>query len=581
MAKLKIKRMIQKYISVGLVLAMVTTVLPSDMKKIIKKEINVSAETTLKNPRIEKDSSMNAGQKVTWDWIYFGSYPQTEILDKKENSVESTSDYKIDKETYTKLKNATGWDDNGDIVIDNKKYRRCYQSYDKEYHYFVFERIKWRVLKTEQNTAFLLSELALDNQEYNAQDSEGKEWKSSTWEESTIRSWLNGYGKDKNKLGIDYTDKNFINNAFSSEERNVIKKTDVKNKDNLDVPADGKGGNDTQDQIFLLSESEVYTNDANRFGFANGKATNDEGRMCMASAYACARGLFMIINDANQVATWWWLRSPGYSNLDAIQIRFNGDADDVMIMNKGGVRPALQISLTNSNLWTYAGTKCNDGTGTVVNPEDNNKQPNQDSSKDQTTTPSQPGTSGQPISSTTATLKEDNEIYASSKTVTYKSKPFYLNVKTKGNGELSYGSSNKKVVTIGKNGRVTPVGYGETTISIHAHETERYKEAFKNIKIFVVPKKITLKKVTSPKKNCIKVKWGKDKTVTGYQMMFSKKKNFKNSTFTRWYKQKQSAMSGMGLNSKKTYYFKIRAYKTVGKKKLYGAWSSVKKVKIK
>ena len=97
----------------------------------------------------------------------------------------------------------------------------------------------------------------------------------------------------------------------------------------------------------------------------------------------------------------------------------------------------------------------------------------------------------------------------------------------------------------------------------------------------LVPQKITLKKVTSPKKNCIKVKWGKDKTVTGYQMMFSKKKNFKNSTFTIWYKQKQSAMSGMGLNSKKTYYFKIRAYKTVGKKKLYGAWSSVKKVKIK
>ena len=79
-----------------------------------------------------------------------------------------------------------------------------------------------------------------------------------------------------------------------------------------------------------------------------------------------------------------------------------------MIMNKGGVRPVLQISLINSNLWTYAGTKCNDGTGTIVNPEDNNKQPNQDSSKDQTTTPSQPGTSGQPTSSTTATPKEYN-----------------------------------------------------------------------------------------------------------------------------------------------------------------------------
>ena len=569
----KTKLIIKKWLSAGFLTVMIFSMMPQSIRKTIEKD--VFAET-LNNPRIVEDSSMDSGQKVTWDCIYFGSYPQTEILDKKENSVAIASNYKIDKETYTKLKNATGWDDNGDIVIDNNKYRRCYQSYDKEYHYFVFEKIKWRVLKTEQNTAFLLSELVLDNQEYNAQDSKG-----CTWEESTIRSWLNGYGKDKNKLGIDYTDKNFINNAFSSDERNIIKKTDVKNKDNLDVPADGKGGNDTQDQIFLLSESEVYTSDAHRFGFANGKATNDEGRTCMASAYACASGLFMIFNDANRHATWWWLRSPGYSNVHAIRIEKNGDADDVMITNKGGVRPALQINLTNSNLWTYAGTKCNDGTGTIVNREDNNKQPNQDSSKDQTTTPSQPGTSGRPTSSTTATPKEDNEIYASSKTVTYKSKPFYLNVKTKGNGQLSYGSSNKKVVTIGKNGRVTPVGYGETTISIHAHEIERYKEAFKNIKIFVVPKKITLKKVTSPKKNCIKVKWGKDKTVTGYQMMFSKKKNFKNSTFTRWYKQKQSAMSGMGLNSKKTYYFKIRAYKTVGKKKLYGAWSSVKKVKIK
>lgn len=64
-------------------------------------------------------------------------------------------------------------------------------------------------------------------------------------------------------------------------------------------------------------------------------------------------------------------------------------------------------------------------------------------------------------------------------------------------------------------------------------------------------------------------------------MMFSKKKSFKNNTYTRWYKQKKNSMYGFGLGSKKAYYFKIRAYKVIGKKKLYGAWSSVKKVKIK
>lgn len=39
----------------------------------------VQAETTLQNPRIVKDSSMDAGQKVTWDCVWFGSYPQSEV----------------------------------------------------------------------------------------------------------------------------------------------------------------------------------------------------------------------------------------------------------------------------------------------------------------------------------------------------------------------------------------------------------------------------------------------------------------------------------------------------------------------
>ncbi len=38
------------------------------------------AATTLKNPRIVEDSSMDAGQKVTWDCVWFGSYPQSEVV---------------------------------------------------------------------------------------------------------------------------------------------------------------------------------------------------------------------------------------------------------------------------------------------------------------------------------------------------------------------------------------------------------------------------------------------------------------------------------------------------------------------
>ncbi len=66
----------------------------------------VSAATTLNNPKIVSDSSMEAGQKVTWDCVWFGAYPQNEVTDGT---------------IYTALKNATGWDKNNDIVINGKK----------------------------------------------------------------------------------------------------------------------------------------------------------------------------------------------------------------------------------------------------------------------------------------------------------------------------------------------------------------------------------------------------------------------------------------------------------------------------
>ena len=70
----------------------------------------VQAVTPLNNPRTVADSSMNAKQKVTWDCIYFGSYPQSEITSK-------------DGSVYNKLKNATSWDNN-DTTIDGVKYRK-------------------------------------------------------------------------------------------------------------------------------------------------------------------------------------------------------------------------------------------------------------------------------------------------------------------------------------------------------------------------------------------------------------------------------------------------------------------------
>lgn len=39
----------------------------------------VQAATTLNNPRIVADWSMESGKKVTWDCVWFGAYPQSEV----------------------------------------------------------------------------------------------------------------------------------------------------------------------------------------------------------------------------------------------------------------------------------------------------------------------------------------------------------------------------------------------------------------------------------------------------------------------------------------------------------------------
>ena len=180
MKLLKLGSMAKKCVSVILATGMILSVLPQDMRKMTVSEKNVSA-ATLRNPRIEKDSSLDAGQKVTWDCIYFGSYPQTEIVDKKETSGTyqkswaETGDYEINENTYAKLTSQTNWDSNGDAVIDGTKYRRISaddiakvnnganhfnwnDKNDTSYHYFRYDKIKWRVLNVQGGEAFLLAD---------------------------------------------------------------------------------------------------------------------------------------------------------------------------------------------------------------------------------------------------------------------------------------------------------------------------------------------------------------------------------------------------------------------------------------
>ena len=106
-------------------------------------------------------------------------------------------------------------------------------------------------------------------------------------------------------------------------------------------------------------------------------------------------------------------------------------------------------------------------------------------------------------------------------------------------------------------------------------------------------KKAAIQKIKALKKAfTINILKNKDQ-VTGYQISYSYKKNFKGQKVKTLKKFKYKKIKVKrkkytitfykvkGLKRKKTIYVRVRAYKQVGKTKVYGKWSSVKKVKIK
>ena len=113
-----------------LAVVMMVGLLPGSMMEKSGVKSKVEAAVTLQNPRIEADETMEAGQKVTYDCVWFGSYPQTEIVDQASTcgtygkSWEKSSDCEENASLYSSLENTTRWDSNGDIDMDGVKYHR-------------------------------------------------------------------------------------------------------------------------------------------------------------------------------------------------------------------------------------------------------------------------------------------------------------------------------------------------------------------------------------------------------------------------------------------------------------------------
>jgi hypothetical protein len=239
------------------------------------------------------------------DTVYFGNYPQGK------SAAQSPGEGRVYVDS-----------DNG----DGTEYDGWYDS----------EPIEWRVLENANGKLFLLSEKNLDAKPYHLG------YEAVTWERSTIRSWLNGYGagfNDGGASGIDYSGEGagFINTTFTEAEREAIATTYVANDDN---PNHGTtGGNDTDDKIFLLSIAEA-TNTA--YGFTGDYAQADT-RVTVSTAYVES----LPYMNGSGSADYWLLRSPGSSGDCAAYVDGDGRVDS------GGVdvddsfaaaRPALNLN---------------------------------------------------------------------------------------------------------------------------------------------------------------------------------------------------------------------------------------------
>ena len=95
------------------------------------------------------------------------------------------------------------------------------------------------------------------------------------------------------------------------------------------------------------------------------------------------------------------------------------------------------------------------------------------------------------------------------------------------------------------------------------------------------PAKTTLKSVKKTGTKKAKLNWKKVKAASGYEIYMSTKKSSGYKKIKTIKKAKTVTFTKSGLKKKKTYYFKVRTYRTANGVTYYGNYSNVKKVKIK
>lgn len=282
-------------------------------------------------------------------YVLFGDFPSS----KKSDEVEVDEEKSVQMGEYT-------------YFLGDDDFWYC-KADEKSAEYFKVEPIKWRILTENYNetgNTLLFAENILQGgvHFFDSRDSytlNGKSVYANNYKYSNIRAYLNGIQNqaiiDNTGGGsykrTDWTDKGFLQTAFSEEAQKLIQVTKVDNS-KKSIQQYGKTSSyvnenyicdDTDDKIFLLSTNEVTNTNYNFkegdwFGAGN-------GRVRKPTDWAQMKGVSQ--SKTSVYGGRWYFRSfsSSYSYHAAIAIDSGMVANLEVYKDDCGIVPAIVVSL--------------------------------------------------------------------------------------------------------------------------------------------------------------------------------------------------------------------------------------------
>ena len=217
-------------------------------------------------------------------------------------------------------------------------------TYPQSIKYFKTEPIKWRILSVNEDgsDAFVIADKCLDSKSYAPNppdfviDESGYHVANNTWDKCILRSWLNH---------------DFLDEAFTAEEKSAIKPTDVDFESGYDTVEDyisSETGDNTEiskDYVFVLSMDEVTNKD---YGFDEDYSKEDPARVSRITDYARFNGGSVgYRRKEGYVNGEWILRSPRIREDSILAVRGNIVGYPSYISLDCSVRPAMHINLNS------------------------------------------------------------------------------------------------------------------------------------------------------------------------------------------------------------------------------------------